>query len=143
MAKAGLPEASAAITIVTTRRTIGFGIEVIALLGADSGAPRDRLLLNFAITAASEVFYRGGFVQRRFDMPRASWRGHLRLSLVSCPIYLSAAAARTKPIRLHQVWQATPPRKQASHRHSTASETSLTYARRGLIQIRSKIGRNQ
>ena len=41
-------------------------------------------------------------------MPRASWRGHLRLSLVSCPIYLSPAAARTKPIRLHQVWEATP-----------------------------------
>jgi len=26
--------------------------------------------------------------------------------LVSCPIYLSPAAARTKPVRLHQVWQA-------------------------------------
>jgi DNA end-binding protein Ku len=41
-------------------------------------------------------------------MPRASWRGYLRLSLVSCPIYLSRATARTKPIRLHQVWRATP-----------------------------------
>jgi len=38
-------------------------------------------------------------------MPRASWKGFLRLSLVSCPIYLSPAATRTKPIRLHQVWQ--------------------------------------
>ena len=37
-------------------------------------------------------------------MPRASWRGFLRLSLVSCPIYLSPATTRTKPIRLHQVW---------------------------------------
>jgi DNA end-binding protein Ku len=37
-------------------------------------------------------------------MPRASWRGFLRLSLVSCPIYLSPAASRTKPIRLRQVW---------------------------------------
>jgi DNA end-binding protein Ku len=41
-------------------------------------------------------------------MPRASWRGYLRLSLVSCPIYLSPATARTKPVRLHQVWRATP-----------------------------------
>ena len=41
------------------------------------------------------------------DMPRASWKGFLRLSLVSCPIYLSPATARTKSIRLHQVWQAT------------------------------------
>ena len=38
-------------------------------------------------------------------MPRASWRGFLRLSLVSCPVYLSPATARTKPVRLHQVWQ--------------------------------------
>jgi DNA end-binding protein Ku len=41
-------------------------------------------------------------------MPRASWRGFLRLSLVSCPIYLSPATTRTKPIRLHQVWQPVP-----------------------------------
>jgi len=38
-------------------------------------------------------------------MPRASWRGFLGLSLVSCPIYLSPATSRTKPIRLHQVWR--------------------------------------
>ena len=38
-------------------------------------------------------------------MPRASWRGFLRLSLVSCPICLSPAASRTKPIRLRQVWR--------------------------------------
>jgi non-homologous end joining protein Ku len=38
-------------------------------------------------------------------MPRASWRGFLRLSLVSCPIYLSPATTRVKSIRLHQVWQ--------------------------------------
>jgi non-homologous end joining protein Ku len=37
-------------------------------------------------------------------MPRASWRGFLRLSLVSCPIYLSPATTRVKSIRLHQVW---------------------------------------
>jgi DNA end-binding protein Ku len=41
-------------------------------------------------------------------MPRASWRGFLRLSLVSCPIYLSPATARAKSIRLHQVWQPAP-----------------------------------
>jgi DNA end-binding protein Ku len=41
-------------------------------------------------------------------MPRASWRGFLRLSLVSRPIYLSPATSRTKPVRLHQVWRPTP-----------------------------------
>jgi DNA end-binding protein Ku len=40
-------------------------------------------------------------------MPRASWKGFLRLSLVSCPIYLSPATTRTKSIRLHQVWRPT------------------------------------
>src|SRR5437660_12749243 len=38
-------------------------------------------------------------------MPRASWRGFLRLSLVSCPIYMSPATSRTKPIHLRQVWR--------------------------------------
>ena len=41
-------------------------------------------------------------------MPRASWRGFLRLSLVSCPIYLSPATTRAKSVRLHQVWQPAP-----------------------------------
>jgi hypothetical protein len=41
-------------------------------------------------------------------MPRASWKGFLRLSLVSCPIYLSPATKRTKSIRLHQVWLLLP-----------------------------------
>src|ERR1700719_3099308 len=40
-------------------------------------------------------------------MPRASWKGFLRLSLMSCPIYRSPATTRTKSIRLHQVWQAS------------------------------------
>jgi DNA end-binding protein Ku len=38
-------------------------------------------------------------------MPRASWSGLVRLSLVSCPIYLSPATTRTKSVRLHQVWR--------------------------------------
>jgi non-homologous end joining protein Ku len=41
-------------------------------------------------------------------MPRANWRGFLRLSLVSCPIYLSPAIKRTESIHLHQVWQPAP-----------------------------------
>jgi non-homologous end joining protein Ku len=41
-------------------------------------------------------------------MPRASWRGFLRLSLVFCPVYLSPATTRMKPIRLHQVRQPAP-----------------------------------
>src|SRR5436190_24283334 len=45
-----------------------------------------------------------GLLPSEMPMPRASWKGHLRLSLVSCPVYLSPATTRTKPIRLHQVW---------------------------------------
>src|SRR3954466_10563346 len=66
-------------------------------------------------------------------MPRASWRGFLRLSLVSCPIYLSPAATRTKPIRLHQVWQPAPadvdeddlPDRSGGQRGSERSVTRL------------------
>jgi DNA end-binding protein Ku len=36
-------------------------------------------------------------------MPRPSWSGHLRLSLVSCPIYLSPATSEQDRIRLHQI----------------------------------------
>lgn len=36
-------------------------------------------------------------------MPRPSWSGHLRLSLVSCPIYLSPATSESERIRLHQI----------------------------------------
>ena len=36
-------------------------------------------------------------------MPRASWNGHLRLSLVSCPVYLSPATTESKRIRLNQI----------------------------------------
>jgi DNA end-binding protein Ku len=41
-------------------------------------------------------------------MPRASWKGFLRLSLVSCPVYLSPATTRTKAVRLRQVWVPRP-----------------------------------
>ena len=37
-------------------------------------------------------------------MPRAIWKGFLRLSLVACPVYLTPVTTRTKSIRLHQVW---------------------------------------
>jgi DNA end-binding protein Ku len=37
-------------------------------------------------------------------MPRASWKGFLRLSLVSCPVFLTPATTKTKTIRLNRVW---------------------------------------
>ena len=36
-------------------------------------------------------------------MPRASWNGFLRLSLVSCPVYLSPATIESRRIRLYQL----------------------------------------
>jgi DNA end-binding protein Ku len=41
-------------------------------------------------------------------MPRATWKGFLRLSLVSCPVYLTPATTRAKSIRLNQVWMPRP-----------------------------------
>jgi DNA end-binding protein Ku len=40
-------------------------------------------------------------------MPRPSWSGHLRLSLVSCPIYLAPATSESERIRLNQINPAT------------------------------------
>ena len=40
-------------------------------------------------------------------MPRPSWNGHLRLSLVSCPIYLSPATSESERIRLNMINPAT------------------------------------
>ena len=54
-------------------------------------------------------------------MPRASWSGFLRHSLVSCPIYLSPATTRAKPIRLHQVW-----RPAAAHELDRDRDTQVT-----------------
>src|SRR5690348_4091802 len=45
-------------------------------------------------------------------MPRATWKGFLRLSLVSCPIFLTSATTRTKSIRLNQVWVPRAPRPE-------------------------------
>ncbi|HTZ76435.1 MAG TPA: Ku protein [Stellaceae bacterium] len=39
--------------------------------------------------------------------PRPSWSGHLRLSLVSCPISLAPAVSESERIRLHQINPAT------------------------------------
>ena len=36
-------------------------------------------------------------------MPRASWSGFLRLSLVTCPVYLTPATTESKRIRLNQL----------------------------------------
>ena len=73
-------------------------VRVARLAGPELVALPDREELWFVKSALS--LRRGGF-----PMPRASWKGFLRLSLVSCPIYLSPATTRTKSIRLHQVWQ--------------------------------------
>jgi DNA end-binding protein Ku len=37
-------------------------------------------------------------------MPRATWKGTLRLSLVSCHVFLTPATVKAKPLRLHRVW---------------------------------------
>lgn len=40
-------------------------------------------------------------------MPRASWSGFLRLSLVTCPVYLSPATTESKRIRFNQLNEKT------------------------------------
>jgi DNA end-binding protein Ku len=40
-------------------------------------------------------------------MPRPTWSGHLRLSLVACPIFLTPATSESERIRLNQINSAT------------------------------------
>jgi DNA end-binding protein Ku len=40
---------------------------------------------------------------RSSPMPRASWNGFLRLSLVTCPVYLAPATTESKRIRFNQL----------------------------------------
>ena len=53
VAKAGLTEAGAAIAIATTRQTIGFAIEAIALLAANRDWPCV-LIIDFGIAACEK-----------------------------------------------------------------------------------------
>src|SRR6267154_5728282 len=64
-------------------------------------------------------------------MPRASWKGFLRLSLVSSPIYRSPATTRTKSIRLHQVWQAIRSDEAVEARDRGREQDVPTDRRRG------------
>ena len=81
-------------------------------------------------------------------MPRATWKGFLRLSLVSCPVYLTPATTRTKSIRLNQVWMPpAEPQTQATdeaeeddqepqwHVRRTAEQTNHTNAREPMQEI--------
>jgi DNA end-binding protein Ku len=140
VAKAGLPEESAAIAIVTTKQTIGFGMEATTLLGAESSAPRDLLLLNFALTAAFEVFYRGTFVQKEVRYAT----GELERSSPSLfgvlPDLPVACDGRTKPIRLHQVWQAGSAGEEgeAPTQHTEREVTDLRASRPDSDQVEER-----
>lgn len=53
-------------------------------------------------------------------MPRATWKGFLRLSLVSCPVYLTPATTKAKSVRLHQVY--APSDDEAGARDDTEQD---------------------
>ena len=53
---------------------------------------------------------------REIAMPRASWKGFLRLSLISCPVYLSPGTTRTKAVRLRQFGSREPSDSVADRR---------------------------
>jgi DNA end-binding protein Ku len=59
---------------------------------------------------------------------------------VSCPIYLSPATGRTKPIHLHQVWQATPAGEagEPATQHTEREVTDLRASRPHSDQIEDR-----
>jgi DNA end-binding protein Ku len=76
-------------------------------------------------------------------MPRASWSGFLRLSLVSCPIYLSPATTRTKSIRLHQVWRPAANETDADERDRDQEKPVAQLSRPQLAHPRAAEGADQ
>jgi hypothetical protein len=66
------------------------------LIVTEPHQPLPYLLLR----AAYQDDIAAALVRMEVDMPRASWRLP-RLSLTSCPIYLSPATARMESVRLH------------------------------------------
>jgi hypothetical protein len=112
-------------------------------LGNSVASARGRSVFDFAMTLTRSVDIYSSNCPGRINMPRASWRGHLRLSLVSFPIYFSPATARAKPIRLHQVWQLSPAGNAVEPPPRTENRTLPTYARRCLTQMASRIARNR
>jgi DNA end-binding protein Ku len=76
-------------------------------------------------------------------MPRASWRGFLRLSLVSCPVYLAPTTSRAKPIRLHQVWRPVPERSGGVDEESTPDRSPEQRARRRSVSTNRDFGETE
>ena len=64
-------------------------------------------------------------------MPRPSWNGQLRLSLVSCPIYLSPATTEADRIRLHMI---NPETGNRISMRTVDSETGEEVARDKLVK---------
>jgi DNA end-binding protein Ku len=52
-------------------------------------------------------FYSGDTAEQEIAMPRASWNGFLRLSLVTCPVYLVPATTEAKRVRFNQLNEET------------------------------------
>jgi DNA end-binding protein Ku len=64
-------------------------------------------------------------------MPRPSWNGHLRLSLVSCPISLAPATSEAERISLHQI---NPETGNRVKQRLVDAETGEEVERSGLIR---------
>src|SRR5262245_46918361 len=52
---------------------------------------------------AETPFVRDRHLLRRLPMPRAYWKGYLRLSLVTCPIELFPASSQAEKTHFHQI----------------------------------------
>ena len=65
--------------------------------------------------------------------PRSSWRGYLRLSLVTCPVAMLPATSEAEKIRFHTLNRATGNRVHARY------VDAETPASRSTMRIKSKV----
>ena len=61
--------------------------------------------------------------------PRPSWRGYLRLSLVTCPVAMLPATSEAEKVRFHTLNRATGNRVQARYLDARPASPSTTKTR--------------
>src|SRR5580704_18076691 len=81
------------------RRVTGSSPTTPKVAKAGGSRPKSRLRFAFVPNLGARCLSDEGDI----PMPRATWNGFLRLSLVSCPIYLTPATSEGANIRLHQL----------------------------------------
>jgi DNA end-binding protein Ku len=68
--------------------------------------------------------------------PRPSWRGYLKLSLVTCPVAMLPATSEAEKVRFHTLNRATGNRVHARYVDAETASRSMTKTRSKAMSAR-------